>query len=113
MVGELAESILIQLILYKMDRKFIYNKIGFKLLPSIFCFHSSYIKKGNFNITVRGFIFYDRKLIYIRINPNAENLFNLNLKKCLKYLKKEYPKYKIYDSYKIDKIPKDMRYLLT
>lgn len=98
------------------DRKFIYNKIGFKLLPSIFCYHSSYIKKGNFNITVRGFIFYDKKLIYIRINPNEyieQKSYNSNLKDCLKYLKKEYPKYKIYDSYKINKIPEDMRYLLT
>lgn len=97
-----------------MDKKLIYNsKIGFKLLPSIYCYHSSYIKKGDFNITVRGFIFYDRKLIYIRINPDAVKLFNSNLKDCLKYLKKEYPKYKIYDSYQINKIPEDMRYLLT
>lgn len=100
-----------------LDRKFIYNhKTGFKLLPSVFCFHSSYIEKGDFDITVRGFVFYDKKLIYIRINPNEyieKKLYILNLKNCLKYLKKEYPTYKIYDSYKIDKIPEDIKYLLA
>ena len=96
-----------------LDRKFIYNnKIGFKLLPSIFCFHSNYIVRDDYNITVRGFIFYDRKLIYIRINQDIEKLYERNLKNCLKYLRKEYPRYKIYDSYQINKIPEDMRYLI-
>ena len=97
-----------------LDKKFIYNsKIGFKLLPSVYCFHSRYIKDDDFNITVRGFIFHDKKLIYIRINSDAKKLFNLNLKNCLKYLKKEYSTYNIYDSYKINKVPKDIMYLLV
>lgn len=99
------------------DQKFIYNyKIKFKLLPSIFCFHSSYIKKSDFYITVRGLIFYKENLIYIRINPytndTEKTIFNSNLKNCLKYLKKKYPKYKIYTNHNIHKFPENMKYLL-
>jgi hypothetical protein len=101
------------------DKKFIYNhKVGFKTLTTSFTWHAFYIEKGDFNITVRGILLAKEKIIYLRINlletDIEKQLFGMNLKNCLKYLKENYPPdFKIYNSYNVCKLSQEIQnYLL-
>ena len=77
--------------------------------------HACYIK-GDYDITVRLIILDKERIIYIRINnfdrlyqgleyKQIEYKFEQNLKACEAYLKRNYKKYNIYDSYSINELP--------
>jgi len=88
--------------------------------------HASSIKK-DYDITVRGIIFKNEKIIYIRLNDfvyiksnnplqgrRQEAAFNRNLDGCIAYLKAIYKGYKIYTSLTINKLDYELRrYILS
>jgi len=78
--------------------------------------HAYNIKRLNlqYDVIVRGIIDNNKHIIYIRINDlsiyqgieykRVYNQFEHNLKDCISYLKHNYKKYKIYNSYTINKL---------
>jgi hypothetical protein len=97
-------------IIYK-DDKIIYTPYN----------HGIYIK-DNYDTTIRGIIFDNIKIVYLRLNDFAyskevnilqgirqENIFYNNLKKCILHLKTHYKKYKIYTSDTIKKLDSDIQ----
>jgi len=90
----------------------------------IFCGASHAICKTviNYDITVRGIIFDNEKIIYLRINDfsyandlQAKKIayqFKRNYEDCINYLKASYKGFKIYDSYTINNIHKDLKDLI-
>ena len=76
--------------------------------------HACYIK-GGYDITIRLIILDKERIIYIRINEfdklyqgleykKVQYQFEQNLKACEAYLKRNYKKHKIYDSYSINEL---------
>ncbi len=95
--------------------KFIYTQEnGFKNIGD-FTSHSVYIQKNKYGETIRGIVYKDKKIIYLRIN----NLFGESLKTicnffsnflaCVKYTKQHYKGYKIRCSYTINTLPYDLK----
>ena len=94
--------------------KFIYTReTGFKNTPYN---HGCYINGIDYDIVIRGIMFKDIRIIYLRINDfsvyqdklqakKAEYQFDNNLKACESYLRKNFKDFKLYDSYTINKLP--------
>ena len=93
-----------------------------KLKNTPYC-HANYIKREEYDIAVRLIILDKERIIYIRINEfdklyqgleykKVQYQFEQNLKACEAYLKRNYKKYKVYDSYSIyeltDRLQRDI-----
>lgn len=85
-----------------------------RLKPTPYC-HANYIKREEYDIAVRLIILEKERIIYIRINEfdkiyqgleykKVEYQFEQNLKACEAYLKKNFKKYLVYDSYSINEL---------
>ena len=107
----------------KMTEKFIFYNGIFKNSP--YC-HANYIRQKNiiYDTVIRGIILEDIKTIYLRINDltfynglefkKIDYQFNKNLTDCKNYLKENFTDFKIYDSYSINLLPKEVeRYVLS
>lgn len=91
-----------------------YTFINGRLIYTPFC-HACGIKSSDYDIAVRVIIFDNLKVIYIRINDfsvfqgfeykQVQYKFNSNLRVCESYLKRQYKKHKIYNSYSINELP--------
>jgi len=93
--------------------KFIYSKGNFKYTGSS---HACDIKQTGsaYDVIIRGIILKKPKAVYIRLNDftiyqgleykKVEYQFKNNLKACEAYLKKNFKKYRVYDSLSINKL---------
>jgi len=74
--------------------------------------HAQYIKREDYDISIRLIIFDKERIIYIRINEfnkiyqgleykKVEYQFKKNLRACEAYLKRKFKGYRIYNSYSI------------
>ena len=93
------------------------NKYIFKenrLIHTPYCHADSIARGRDYDISIRIIIFDKQKIIYVRINDlsiyqgleykQIEYQFNNNLRACEAYLKRNYKKYRVYDSYSINEL---------
>lgn len=95
-----------------------YSFINNKLTATPYS-HANYVKREDYDITVRLIILEKERIIYIRINDfspyqgleykQVEYRFNENLRACEAYLRRNYKKYKVYNSYSIKELQENIQ----
>ena len=96
-----------------------YTFINNRLKPTPYS-HANYIKREEYDIAVRLIILDKERIIYIRINEfdkiyqgleykKVEYQFEQNLKACEAYLHRKFKKYRVYDSYSINKLQENLQ----
>ena len=92
--------------------KFTFLNNSLKSTP--YC-HANYIKREEYDVAIRIIILDKERIIYIRINEfdklyqgleykKVEYQFKTNLRACEAYLKRNFKKYLVYDSYSINEL---------
>lgn len=99
-------------------KKFIYLKDTFKYTGAS---HACDIKQTGFDFdkVIRGIIFDKPKIVYIRLNDfsiyqgveykKIQYQFKNTLQGCKGYLKKNFRRYRVYDSLSITKLPQELQ----
>ena len=100
--------------------KFNFNENGFKIINGYN--HARELLPDDFDYTIRGIIFFNEKLIYLRINDfnnfycedflklkKIENKFWINFNLCIDYLNNNYFDFKIYNSNSINNLPVELK----